>query len=51
MRASTFALSGLTALLGLGVLVETALVGGGVGFVFGALLLFAGGLRLYLSRR
>jgi hypothetical protein len=26
-------------------------VGGGLGLVFGALLLLAGGLRLYLSRR
>jgi hypothetical protein len=26
-------------------------VGGGLGLVFGALLLVAGGLRLYLSRR
>ena len=48
--AATAALSALTALLGLGVIVETALVGGGVGFLLGALLILAGGVRLYLSR-
>ena len=47
---ATAALSALIALLGLGVIVETALVGGGVGFLLGALLILAGGVRLYLSR-
>jgi hypothetical protein len=39
--------------LGLSVLVRTALAGGGVlalGYVLGALLVLAGALRLYLSR-
>jgi hypothetical protein len=31
-------------------LVRTALLGGGVGFVLGGLFVVAGGLRLYLSR-
>ena len=37
--------------LGIGILVRTIAlgVGGGLGFVFGALLIFAGCLRLYLS--
>jgi hypothetical protein len=41
------------ALVGLGVamIVETAVLGGGVGYLLGALLALAGGLRLYLSRR
>ena len=39
--------------LGVGIVVRTIAlgVGGGLGFVFGALLILAGCLRLYLSRR
>ena len=40
--------------LGVGVLIRTAALGGSglaYGYLFGALLLFAGLLRLYLSRR
>jgi hypothetical protein len=37
--------------LGLAVIVETAVVGGGIGYVLGVLLALAGGLRLYLSTR
>jgi hypothetical protein len=47
-------LSGLMVVLGLAVIVRTAVAGGGVlalGYVLGALLVLAGGLRLYLSRR
>jgi hypothetical protein len=47
-------LSGLMVVLGLAVLVRTAVAGGGVlalGYVLGTLLVLAGALRLYLSRR
>jgi hypothetical protein len=44
-------LSALTALLGLVLIVETAIVGGSLGFLLGALLLLAGGLRLALVLR
>jgi hypothetical protein len=49
----TSALSGLLVLLGLAVIVRTlaAGVGGGLGILFGAMLVLAGGLRLYLQRR
>lgn len=50
MSVATSVLSGLLVLLGFVLLVETALLGGGVGFLLGALLVLAGGLRLYLSR-
>jgi hypothetical protein len=50
MSVATSALSALLVLLGLAVLVETALLGGGVGFLLGALLVLAGGLRIYGSR-
>jgi hypothetical protein len=36
--------------LGAGILVRTALLGGGIGFLFGALVLAAGLLRLYFER-
>ena len=49
--AATVVLSALLALLGLAVLVETAVVGGRIGYLFGTLLLLAGALRLYLVRR
>jgi hypothetical protein len=44
-------LSGALVLLGLVLIVETAVLGGGIGLVLGALFLLAGGLRLYLSFR
>jgi hypothetical protein len=49
----TVALSWLLVVLGLAVIVRTiaAGVGGGLGLLLGALLVLAGGLRLYLSRR
>jgi hypothetical protein len=49
----TTALSALLVLLGLAVIVRTAQfgVGGGLGFLLGGLLVLAGALRLYLSRR
>ena len=36
--------------LGLVLLVETALAGGGIGYLFGVLFVLAGGLRLYVTR-
>jgi hypothetical protein len=49
----TVALSWLLVVLGLAVIVRTipAGGGGGLGLLLGALLVLAGGLRLYLSRR
>jgi hypothetical protein len=49
----TVALSWLLVLLGAAVIVRTiaAGVGGGLGLLLGALLVLAGGLRLYLSRQ
>ncbi len=49
--ATTLALSALLVVLGVVVLVETAVVGGSLGYVLGALLTLAGGLRIYLVRR
>jgi hypothetical protein len=48
----TRALSVLLLLLGVAVLIRTAVegVGGGAGFLLGALLVLAGALRLYGSR-
>jgi hypothetical protein len=50
----TRVLSGVLIVLGVAVIVRTALAGGGalaLGYVLGALLAGAGGLRLYLSIR
>jgi hypothetical protein len=47
----TAAFSGVLVLLGLAVLVETAVLGGGIGYLLGVLFMLAGGLRLYLSSR
>lgn len=47
----TTALSGLVVVLGIVLIVETALVGGGLGYLLGALLALAGALRIYLSAR
>lgn len=49
--ASTLALSALLVVLGVVILVETAIVGGSLGYVLGGLLTLAGGLRIYLVRR
>jgi hypothetical protein len=48
---ATIALSAALALVGLALIVETALLGGGIGFLLGAVLLLAGAGRLYLSLR
>jgi hypothetical protein len=47
------ALAVLMILLGIGILIRTIVegVGGGLGLLLGALLILAGALRLYLSRR
>ena len=47
----TVGLSILLVILGIALIVETAVVGGGVGYLLGVLLALAGGLRLYLSMR
>jgi hypothetical protein len=47
----TRVLSAALVLLGLVLIVETAVLGSGVGLLLGALFLLAGGLRLYLSFR
>lgn len=47
----TIALSGLLIVLGIVLVVETALFGGGIGFLLGAVLLLAGVGRLYLSMK
>jgi hypothetical protein len=48
---ATATLSALLLLLGVALIVETAVFGGGLGFVLGALFVLAGALRLYLSSR
>jgi hypothetical protein len=50
-RRATIVLSGLMAALGIALVVETALAGGGIGYLFGALLAVAGAGRLYVSFR
>jgi uncharacterized membrane protein HdeD (DUF308 family) len=50
-RRTTVALSILIVVLGIVVLAETALAGGGIGYLFGTLLVLAGAGRLYVSRR
>jgi uncharacterized membrane protein HdeD (DUF308 family) len=50
-RRTTIALSILIVVLGVVVLAETALGGGGIGYLFGALLVLAGAGRLYVSRK
>jgi hypothetical protein len=49
--SATILLAALTALLGVVLLVETAVVGGVLGFLIGGLFLVAGGLRLALVLR
>ena len=48
---ATLVLSGLLIALGLALIVETAVLGGGLGLLLGVLFVLAGGLRLYLSSR
>lgn len=48
---STLAFSALLVVLGVAILVETAIVGGSLGYLLGALLALAGALRIYLVRR
>jgi hypothetical protein len=49
--SSTVVLSVVAAMLGLVLIVETAIVGGSLGYLLGALFLGAGALRLALVRR
>ena len=52
MRArTTLAFSAVLLVLGIALIVETAVLGGGIGLLLGALFVLAGGLRLYLSSR
>jgi hypothetical protein len=48
---ATVVISAVLVVLGVVILVETALVGGGIGYLLGALFASAGALRLYLSAR
>jgi len=50
-RRTTIALSILIVVLGIVVVAETALAGGGIGYLFGTLLVLAGAGRLYVSQR
>jgi len=47
----TVVLSAVMVVLGVVLLVETAVIGGGIGYLFGGLLILAGAGRLYVSRR
>ncbi|HEY7002974.1 MAG TPA: hypothetical protein VH281_01730 [Gaiellaceae bacterium] len=48
---ATIVLSGIMVVLGIVLLVETAVVGGGIGYLIGGLLVLAGVGRLYVSLR
>lgn len=48
---ATLILSGLLVVLGLAILVETAIQGGGIGYLLGVLMIGAGALRIWLLRR
>ena len=48
---ATIGLSLALVALGVALIVETAVLGGGIGYVLGALFVLAGGGRLYLSLR
>jgi hypothetical protein len=50
-RRLGLALSLVLAGIGVAIIVETALLGGGIGYLLGVLFLFAGAGRLYLERR
>ena len=47
----TLVLSAVVVVLGVAIVVETALAGGGIGYLLGALLALAGALRHVLARR
>ncbi len=49
-RAATTALAVVFVGIGVALLVKTAVVGGGIGYVFGLLFVAAGAGRLYLLR-
>ncbi len=51
MKAATLVFSALLIAIGVVLLVETALLGGGIGLVFGTLFALAGALRLFLLLR
>jgi hypothetical protein len=48
---ATAVFSGILVLMGAAVLVETAVLGGGIAYLLGVIFMLAGGLRLYLSTR
>jgi hypothetical protein len=50
-RRTTAVLSSLMVVLGIALCVETAFAGGGIGYLFGALLALAGAGRLYVLYR
>jgi len=50
-RGLTATLAAVSIVLGAAILVETALLGGGVGYVFGGLFVALGVGRLYLLRK
>jgi hypothetical protein len=50
-RSVTIAISAVLVILGIAILVETVLVGGGIGYLLGVLFASAGARRLYLSVR
>ena len=51
MSVRTHVLPALMLLLGVAIIVRTAVLGGGAGYVVGALLALAGGLRLWAETR
>lgn len=51
MSLRTHALPLIMLLLGLAIVVRTAVAGGGAGYLIGALLAVAGGLRLWAEER
>jgi hypothetical protein len=50
-RLATAGLSAILVVMGIVLVAETAVVGGAIGYLLGALFAAAGGLRLYLSLR
>ena len=50
-RRATMVLSALVVAVGVAVVVETAIVGGGAGYLVGGAILLAGLARLYVSTR
>ena len=51
LRRTTAVLSSLMVVLGIALCVETGFAGGGIGYLFGALLALAGAGRLYVLYR